>query len=515
MTGFQSSESSSLRACPVPRVVGRGGSERGAILVVALVTVGLLSVLGGAWLRVVTAERETVVREEREILARSLADAGVERVLAWFADPASFAGPGVFRQTSACSAPSDHAAIFRKRCLGAGGLPGFRGVDGSSQFRGTATSPDLVYAWNTIEDLSIESILQDLNLSWPSLRSVASTIRTEIRLLAPRSPDAIATILIRASIGQDATAIVRAELIDGPWRGISEAIHAGVATPGPIPVRVHWGDIFVDGPLDVTTIADRLPRRDSDAMINGEGYILDPGSDRWLDIRAGGTISGPLVPNGQGFLAPYAHMHQNTPSPESEVWGYQALKRYAQRHGRYLTTRGTGLLYDNDQGPGVPPNAVFTSSDDESRKPGIVFIDTLDQQPPRADNLEQLRVEFGFARADAFVGAHLVMTGAAGRSVVVDTPAEEGNPSAGPAVRGITLSGIHYVGALLVAGRVRVENRVNVFGAIKAGQGFDDVGGLEVWYDETLKTGYRKGFAPVLVKPGSRRYIVAEEWSDG
>jgi hypothetical protein len=82
-------------------------------------------------------------------------------------------------------------------------------------------------------------------------------------------------------------------------------------------------------------------------------------------------------------------------------------------------------------------------------------------------------------------------------------------------VRGITLSGIHYVGALLVVGRVRVENRVNVFGAIKAGQGFDDVGGLEVWYDGTLRTGYRQGFAPVVVKPGSRRRVIADPWPDG
>ncbi|MBI3606436.1 MAG: hypothetical protein HY207_00540 [Nitrospirae bacterium] len=507
MTGVQGSDLFPRKEYPPPGV-GWGGAERGAVLVVALVTLGLLSVLGGAWLRVVTEDRETVVREEREILARSLADAGVERVLAWFADPASFVGPGVIRQASSCAAPRDQAAIFRKRCLGAGGLPSFRGVDGSFQFVGTATSPDLVYAWNTIEELSLDSILQDLNLPGPSLRSLVSTIRMEIRLLAPQSPDAIATILSRASIGEDATATVRAELIDGPWRGISEAIHAGAGTPGSIPIRVHWGDIFVDGPLDMTTIADRLPRRDPDTMINGQPYILEPGADRWLDLRASGTVSGPLAPNGQSFLDPYAHVHQNVPQPGPEVWGYRALKSYAQRHGRYVTTRGTGLLYENDQGPGVPPNAVFTPSG--NTRSGVLFIDTLDQQPPRLDNLEQLRVEFDFAQADAFVGAHLVITGAAGRSVVVDTPPEDGNLSAEPAVRGITLSGIHYVGALLVAGQVRVENRVNVFGAIKAGQGFDDVGGLEIWYDGRLAQGYRKGFAPVLVKPGSRRRVVPE-----
>ncbi|MBI3608876.1 MAG: hypothetical protein HY207_12990 [Nitrospirae bacterium] len=103
-----------------------------------------------------------------------------------------------------------------------------------------------------------------------------------------------------------------------------------------------------------------------------------------------------------------------------------------------------------------------------------------------------------------------------GRSVVVDTPPDDGSPSGEPVARGITLSGVHYVGALLVAGRVRVDGRVNVFGAVKAGHGFDDVGGLEVWYDGTLRTGDRRGFAPSLVKPGSRRRIASPDaWGLG
>ena len=403
-------------------------AERGAIVVVALLTLGVLSVLAGAWLRVVEAERDAVRREERVIQAEFLADGAVERVLAWFADPSTFGGAAVINETGGCR-PADPGEVFLKRCVGAAGLPDFKSAEGHAQFAGTWDRPDLIYSWDPATDPStaVPGPVGDAppRAAWPP------AVRGEVRILAPDSPDAVATVVSRVMVGPDADVTMRVELIEGPWRGVPGAIHAGAAGLGPLPVRVHWGDILVDG--------------------------QKPG-----------------------------------------VWGYEALRGYAQREGRYFTTRrGTGLLYPDDREPGLTPGAALASLPGDRK---FVFVDTLDRQSPGTDNMETLRFDLDRADADVYVGAHAVLTGLGGRSVVVDAPHAEG-----------ALARIHYVGALLVAGTVETSNPVNVFGAVAAGRGFVNAGELELWYDSRLATGYRKGFAPVLVKPGSRRRIASPD----
>lgn len=474
-------------------------AERGAVVVMALLVLGLLSVLVGAWLRVVAAERDAVRREERVIQAEFLADGAVERVLAWFTDPATFDGAAAITETGGCRAARDPSEVFLKRCIGAAGLPSFTSSDGRAQFTGTWDRPDLFYPWDATTDLTVEVPNPGEN----AMAVASPAVRGEVRILAPDSPDAVATVVSRAMVGADADVTMRVELVEGPWRGVPGAIYAGAAGPGPFPVRVHWGDVFVEGPLDVREDLDRLPRHRVDAPVNGEPYVVEPGADRWLEFNAGGKILGPPR-NDTGFAEPYAHLHEDQAIPKLGVWDYAALKDYAKRDGRYFTTRGTGLLYPDDREPGLTPGAALVSPSGDRK---FVFVDTLDRGSPGTDNMETLRFDLDRADADAYVGAHVVLTGLQGRSVVVDTPSVEGAPSGAPVAQGVTLSLVHYVGALLVAGTMETRNRVNVVGAVAAGRGFVDTGGLELWYDSRLATGYRHGFAPVLVKPGSRRRI--------
>ncbi|MEO5657773.1 MAG: hypothetical protein ABIO65_13715, partial [Nitrospiria bacterium] len=95
--------------------------ERGAVLVVALLSLALLSILAGAWLRVVMAERDAVGREARVIQAEFWAEGAVERVLAWFADPPTFLGPATLND-GGCRPARDPDEVFRKRCIGTAGL---------------------------------------------------------------------------------------------------------------------------------------------------------------------------------------------------------------------------------------------------------------------------------------------------------------------------------------------------------------------------------------------------------
>ncbi len=473
------------------------GGERGAILVVALVTLAILSVLGSAALRVASDEQTRVRQAERTLLAEQLADAGLERVLAWFAEPEAYPGPPGAPFAGPCAAPVDATDWMRKRCVGRDGVPGFRTVAGQAQFVGSVDVPDLVYTWPAPLDTWVDT---------PAERGVPAN-RVLVRLSAPSSPDGIATVWSQAWVGAETVAL-RAELIEGPWSGLVGAIYAGEAGPGPFPARVHWGDVFVSGPLDLRPVWDLLPRHDADASVSGLPYLAFPPADRWFGLTASGTVLGAAgISDGQ-FDDPYRHVLQNRAIPRLGVWSYEALKGYAKRHGRYFTTRGTGLLYADDREPGVTPPAAFASASGNHRE--LLFVDTLDQRAPRADNLERLHLRLNGVDVDAFVGADIVLSGGEGRALTIDSPPAEGTLLGAPTLRGLVLSPVHYAGALIVAGEVETENRVNVFGAVAAARGFRDLGGLEIWYDGRLAQGYRKGFAPVLVRPGSRRRVVPE-----
>ncbi len=473
------------------------GSERGAIAAFALAVLGVLSILTGAWFRIVAAERDTVRLDGDELQARFAAQAGIERALAWFADPASFGDTYTMGAATACPAPATPGDVFRKRCTAADGLPSFRAADGAPQFGGAMDRPAVLVQWS-----HARSLLRSPAVIAPEAPEVFPAVRLDLRLVAPASPDTVVTVVSRAVVGRS-TAVVRAELMEGPWRGATQAVFTGDIGTNTMPVRVHWGGVAINGDWDATAALDRIPRRADAAPVTGAEYASEPGSDRWAAMTAAGSITGPTV-DGSGFAAPFEHLRQHAAVPRIGLWSYRALKDYAQRHGRYFTTRGTGLLYPDDAEAGVSPSVVFASHTGDR----LVFIDTLDRTPPREDNLEALRAEIDFVRADAYVGAHLTLAPGLGRTIVLDSPAAPDEPGGLPVARNVAIHGTHYHGALVVAGVLDAEARARIVGTLVAHRGVRDAGALEVWYDASLRLGWRSGFPPVVVKPGSRRMIV-------
>lgn len=472
-------------------------NERGAILVVALAVLGWLSVLTGAWLRLVGAERDTARLDGDELVARTLADSGIDRVLAWFADPDSFTEAHTMEPPTACRTAASPAAVFRKRCGGVDGLPGFRAADRTPQFGGTVERPSLLVQWT--EAPALLDPPPDVSSDAPA---PPAQVRVELRLFAPASPDAVVSVVSRATAG-GSTAAVRAELAEGPWRGFQHVVSSADLGINTIPVRVHWGGVTINGALDVRDLLDRLPRRSAIAPVSGLAYAAEPGTDRWAAITASGRILGPAT-DGTGFLAPFEHLHEEAAVPAIGLWGHDALKAFAKRHGSYFTTKGTGLLYRDDAGPGISPTVVFAASR------GLLFIDTLDRTPPRDGNLEVLRAAIDFVETDAYVGAHLTITPGMGRTVGLDAPPAPEDPDGPPVARDVAVAGVHYRGVLVVAGSLAAESRVRVVGALAARRGVRDAGSFEVWYDAALRSGYRSGFPPVVVKPGSRRAVAVE-----
>lgn len=475
-------------------------TERGAIAAFALAVLGVLSILAGAWIRMAVGERGAVRLDGDALLARSLAQAGIERTLAWFADPGSFANSYTAGTPGACPAALTPGDLFRKRCVGSDGLPGFRAPGGASQFAGTLDSPGLFIPW---EDAL--SVLHTPSVASTDEPDVVPPVRIEVRLLAPMSPDAVATVVSRAVAGR-ATAVVRAELTDGPWRGATQAAFIHRPADGAIPVRVHWGGIVIHGAWDATGLLDRIPRRMATAAVTGEEYAAEPGEDRWAAISASAAITGPAIGEG-AFAAPFEHLRQYAAVPRIGLWEYEALKAYAKRHGRYFTTRGTGLVYPDDAASGVSPTVVFASHSGDRR---LLFIDTIDRTSPRDENLDTLRTELDFVRADAYVGAHLTVVPAAGRGVVLDSPSAPDDPEGPPVARDLTITGVHYYGVLVVAGAIEAEARTRLVGTLAAHRGVRDAGAWEVWYDASLRAARRSGFPPVVVKPGTRRFLAEE-----
>ncbi len=475
--------------------------ERGAVAAFALGVLVLISLLAGSWLRLVAAQVEAAGSAGIEGQARLAAEAGIERLIAWFADPSAVSADVDVVQTGDCGPPVDRRAVLLKRCVGADGLPGYVGVGGVTQFGGTLDEPGLRITWS--------EAAAALTGPWPAAegpRPAPPSIRVDIRVFAPRSPNAVATVVSRATVG-GASAAIRAELSEGPWRGFQYAVATrrlgGTQT---IPVRVHWGATAVDDALDATALVDRLPRLDPFAPVTGSAYPSEPGADRWAGLIASGSIAG-LPRDEDGFAPPFAHVREGAGVSPFGIWSHAALKAFAKRHGRYFATRGTGRLYLDDGGPGVSPAAVAAA---HSGPDGLLFIDTLDGESPRDDNLDTLDLALDHLDATAYIGAHIRVVPGIGRAVTVDSPPDPAQPDNGPAVSGLTIEGVHYRGALIVAGSVSVDGRLRLVGALAAFRGVRDAGAVEVWYDAALHSGYRAGFPPVVVAPGSRRQIAIE-----
>ena len=445
------------------------------------------------------AELDRARLDSDALQATSLARAGIERVLAWLADPASFAEGFTVQSPTTCLAVLIPQDVFRKRCVDADGLPSFRATDGAPQFDGTLQSPAVLVRWG-----DAPSVLHAPAVFPVGPPQLTPSIRLELRLFAPVNPDAAATVVSRATVGRS-TAVERAELAEGPWRGATQAVFVGDARTNPIPLRVHWGGIAVDGTWDASEWLDRIPRRSETAPVNSEAYAVEPGSDRWAAISASGPIIGPTVDGGGGFVAPFDHLYQHADVPRIGLWGYDALKAYAKRHGAYYATRGTGLLYPDDAEGGLSLTSVLASHSGNRR---FLFIDTIDGTPPREDNLDVLQAMVDFVNVDAYVGAHLTIVPGRGRPVVLDAPSAPETSGGGPLARDVEIEDVHYHGVLMVAGVLGAATRTRIVGSLAVLQGVRDAGAFEVWYDAALRRGHRSGFSPVVVKPGSRRAVV-------
>jgi len=206
-----------------------------------------------------------------------------------------------------------------------------------------------------------------------------------------------------------------------------------------------------------------------------------------------------------------AHWGEIVSNSPPGPWQYQTFKDYAQRFGSYYVPDREGLLYRNgvtDPSHALTPSQVFGSQEVGDQR-GLVFIDTLDQQPPNETNQATLTLEAPYMEGTFYINAHVVLQPqGTGRMVQAFAPPPEGQSAValyGPASTvGVTINGVLYT-----AGTLRVGREVRVYGSVAAERGLAGAGLLEVWYDADLGRGRVRGLPVVYPVRGTWR-----EWGN-
>lgn len=465
----------------------RSDGERGAALIGAVLIIVILSMLGTVSLNVAVQEIESVSASKDEARARHLAEAGVDLVMQWFHDPASApAGPG--------------RVLFAMRQNGSGGSPSFFDVTGRSQFTGTEAGPDVLYDAARMAD---DRLLNDPSSGW--FRSLGAFGRiTRLAAYGPTSPGLLCTVEVTAEAHKLMRTLV-VQLDAGPLPPIRAGMQIGnnspvQATSRPLPVSVHWGDLVVNGDARLGSVRD-IPIKADLAPVTGQAYAeMVHREDRWLNLFVGGEALFTSQPGGPDPVPANVQARQEpAPGLQQDHWNYQTLKDAAMRDGTYYARGQDGLLYRHgliEPGRGMTTTDAFRSGAIGDHR-GLVFVDTLDRTPPRADNLGTLVLDAEYMEGVFVINANVRFAPAGtGRPVLARSPLDERQESA-ELQAPIQLIGINLRGALITPGNLALEGESRVYGAMVVGGTVEQASGtdahLELWYDINFQKGPIQG----------------------
>ncbi len=161
-----------------------------------------------------------------------------------------------------------------------------------------------------------------------------------------------------------------------------------------------------------------------------------------------------------------------------------------------------GNLYlDGTQGPQHKrfPLTVFQSAEavDTQR---LVFIDTIDQNPPSLNNLATITIPMDYTQGIFFVNADLeIENQGPGKTLSVLSPplplSEE------PPVR-VSLTSINMNGVLYSNGSIKALGPIRTFGTLIARNGFVSPEYFEVWHNHDHSRGRFPSHPTVIPLPG-------------
>ena len=472
--------------------------EAGTAFIVTTGLLFLITLLGFAAFRWSVDEISIAANQKASVQAEYIAESGAALMLQWFQEPETFPGIGLFPQGE----PAEGRERFlARRTIDSRRAASFFDDKGQSQFIGTAEAPDFWYQSG------------QENPDWLGEAFASLGTLTSLKLFGPTTIGAIGTVEATGTTGSGISRTVSVELVPSPVPPTPAAVQIGPGSDVPAPILVHWGDVRVMEDADLGSALASIPKKDPAAPVNGQPYSSSGRQDAWLDFYAGGLIANPktaCTDCTEPFLSDgYGHLHQaqsaNDPGFSLDAWDYRSLKVFAKTWGVYFGTDREGFVYRDgilDAARRMTPSQALAPEAMGDRR-GFVFIDTVDQRPPDGTNLASLDLPVDYLEGTFSVQAHLVLRESGpGRSMEVRTPPSEASED--PSTRQtVILSAIHLKGVLSVAGRLAVEGRPNVFGALIAQQGFTGSGQPEVWYDADLRAGCYPGLPVVTMLKGS------------
>ncbi len=478
----------------------RASHEQGIALLGVIILALVLALVGAALLDLAGQEVSSASGSTEVAVAQAVADAAQDLVIAWFHSP----------HTS----PPALAAFLTKRQSSSDGSPSFFDQAGRSQFIGTADRPDV---WLDASRSADQYLLNDAGTGMFRFLEDLGSVQA-LKVYAPSAPGLLCTVdatVTTASSSTKHAVSMQLGALEIP------ALRAGIQVGGNLGLPqiapesgalVHWGDLAVGGDLIVQRVED-LPSQSDSAPVTGVSYRdMSHREDRWLSMWIGGPIHlMQLSPGQSSSVALPLNVHANrhpAPGVRRDRWGYEHLKQLAKQHGAYLAIDREGLLYPSgsvEPGYGVTPDDYLRSRSVGDAR-GLIFIDTLDQKAPRADNLGVVRLSAGYLEAVLVVQGH-VMAGPAGsgQSLSVLSPPAGGSGAAGSRTA-VQLSDIHLSGALYAAGNITLDRSMRVFGAVAAEGTITTAhpgATMELWYDYEMGRGLFRGIPVVMRAPGT------------
>ena len=475
--------------------------DKGHVLLAALMLIVLLGVVGMTSLYLASQDGPGVSAMKEDSLAQQLADGAADMVMSWFHDSS-----GV---------PTPIAGLLAKRQGDPANGPSFFDAAGRSQFVGTADHPDILLdAANQMDNQMLNGSPNGFHNSLSELGRINT-----VKVYGPLQPGLLSTVEVTATTVDHRPVVRTVQLQLGAVSipAVRAAVQVGqtlgaLQPGGESPVMVHWGDLRVLGDLTVQRIED-LALKNIAAPVTEQSYSqMLYAQDRWTEYWIGGAVSVIAPPPGQSQNPPLpenVHLHQYpTPGLRLDQWDYGSLKKIALRWGTYYRLDRVGKLHPQgglDSDPGIAPAEALESQAIGDHR-GLIFIDTVDGQPPHVDNMGTLALDTDYVEGLLVVQGHLALKPrAAGKSIPALSPSPPGTESLGTRVP-VQLSGIHMNGLLYVAGGIRIERSVRLYGAMMAEQSVTSSGAgtlVEVWYNADLAQGLFRGLPVVYRAPGT------------
>lgn len=446
-------------------------TENGGVLLGSLWVGLLLAMLGGVAMNLAVTETTASVRHVDEKVGLLLAESGVEQMAAW---------------------------------LTHGGLPSSDIHPVPVRFIGTADAPDMEYNVDRPDD---DRILNGVRVGMDRTAADFGRI-TRARLYGPSTPEGFCTVEVSAESQRGVKRTVSIELGALRIPPLKAAVQAGLPVGAPAfpKVLAHWGDLILAGNAHLGH-ASEFPRKSAETAVTGLGYG-EAGAlqeDRWVEAWIGGT---PQFDEPQPIMPSNMHANQDpVPGLPPDPWQYRFFKEHARRFGTYYVPDHEGRLYRDgvmDPAAALLSVEVFGSQNVGDQR-GLVFIDTLDQEPPTETNLATLVLDSAYMEGTFYINAHMVLQPERpGQTLPILSPPPQGPYSLALRVP-VSIKDVTIFGVLHTTGTLQVEGQVRVFGSVIAERGLVGSGLLEVWYDADLGRGLVRGLPMVFPVPGTWR----------